>query len=268
MTEAAAPAPRIRLERDVVPHVALLTIANPPLNLVTEALLHELAATLDVLEAAEPGDVRAVVVTGEGERAFSAGSHVREFEHQRGAAGRARHELESGTARRLAELPMPTIAAIEGNALGGGLELALCCDLRVASERARLGLPEVRLAVTPGAGGTQRLPRVVGAARAKELILTGKVLTAEEAREIGLVTEVVPAGEAVTRATAIAREIAQRGPIAVRAAKRLIDTAVDTDIGTGLGHELDASDRVFASDDMLEGASAFFDKREPEYRGR
>ncbi len=163
---------------------------------------------------------------------------------------------------------MPTIAAIEGNALGGGLELALCCDLRIASERARLGLPEVRLAVTPGAGGTQRLPRVVGAARAKELILTGKVLTAAEAERIGLVHEVVPAGEAVTRATAIGEEIALRGPLAVREAKRLIDLATETDIDAGLAAELDASDRIFATDDMLEGADAFFAKRDPDYRGR
>ncbi len=248
--------------------VAQLTLVNPPLNLVTETLLRELGAALDTLAAADPGDVRAVVVTGSGERAFSAGSHVGEFEAQRGPAGRARHELESGVARRLADLPMPTIAAIEGNALGGGLELALCCDLRIASERAKLGLPEVRLAVTPGAGGTQRLPRVVGAARARELILTGKVLTAEEAERIGLVTEVVPAGEAVARATAIGEEIAQRGPIAVRAAKRLIDIATETDIETGLAAELDASDRVFASEDMREGAAAFFDKRNPEYHGR
>lgn len=248
--------------------VARLTLVNPPLNLVTEALLHELGAALDVLGAAAPDDVRAVVVTGTGERAFSAGSHVGEFQNQRGAAGRARHELESGVARRLAELPMPTIAAIEGNALGGGLELALCCDLRIASERARLGLPEVRLAVTPGAGGTQRLPRVVGAARAKELILTGRVLTAAEAERIGLVHEVVPAGEAVTRATAIGEEIALRGPIAVREAKRLIDLATEADIDAGLAGELDASDRVFATDDMLEGAASFFGKRDPEYHGR
>ena len=163
---------------------------------------------------------------------------------------------------------MPTIAAIEGNALGGGLELALCCDLRIASERARLGLPEVRLAVTPGAGGTQRLPRVVGAARAKELILTGRVLTAAEAERIGLVNEVVPAGEAVARATAIGEEIALRGPLAVREAKRLIDLATETDIDTGLAAELDASDRIFATDDMLEGADAFFAKRDPDYHGR
>jgi enoyl-CoA hydratase/carnithine racemase len=248
--------------------VARLTLDDPPLNLVTRELLEELDTALATLAAAAPGDVRAVVVTGAGERAFSAGSHVGEFEAQRGAAGRARHELESGVARRLAELPMPTIAAIEGNALGGGLELALCCDLRIAAERAHLGLPEVRLAVTPGAGGTQRLPRVVGAARARELILTGRVLTAEAALAIGLVTEVVPAGEAVARATVIGKEIAERGPLAVREAKRLIELALDADLATGLAAELDASDRVFASEDMLEGVRSFFDKRGPDYRGR
>jgi enoyl-CoA hydratase/carnithine racemase len=248
--------------------VARLTLVNPPLNLVTRELLGDLAVALDVLAAADPGDVRAVVVTGTGERAFSAGSHVGEFEAQRGPDGRARHELESGVARRLAELPMPTIAAIEGNALGGGLELALCCDLRIASEQARLGLPEVRLAVTPGAGGTQRLPRVVGAARARELILTGRVLTAAEAECIGLVSEVVPAGAAVARAMAIGEEIAMRGPLAVREAKRLIGLATEVDLEAGLAAELDASDRIFASDDMLEGARSFFAKREPDYRGR
>jgi enoyl-CoA hydratase len=255
----------VRLELGTV---AQLTIANPPLNLVTWELLADFQTALATLEAAAPGDVRAVVVTGEGERAFSAGSHVGEFEEQRGERGRERHALESGVARRLAALPMPTIAAIEGNALGGGLELALCCDLRVASERARLGLPEVRLAVTPGAGGTQRLPRVVGAARAKELILTGRVLTAAEAEGMGLVHEVVPNGEALARATAIGEEIAERGPLAVREAKRLIDLAIETDIDTGLAAEMDASARVFETEDMLEGARSFFEKRAPEYRGR
>ena len=183
----------IALELGRVTHLELV---NPPLNLVTRELLEELSAALATIAESAPGDVRAVVVSGRGERAFSAGSHVGEFEAQRGPGGRERHALESGVARRLAELPMPTIAAIEGNALGGGLELALCCDIRIASERARLGLPEVRLAVTPGAGGTQRLPRVIGPARARELILTGRVLTAAEAERIGLVNEVVPAGEA------------------------------------------------------------------------
>jgi enoyl-CoA hydratase/carnithine racemase len=251
-----------------IDRVSRVTLDHPPLNLVTRELLLELDAALATLEAADASDVRAVVVTGAGERAFSAGSHVGEFEAQRGPAGRERHELESGVARRLAELPMPTIAAIEGNALGGGLELALCCDIRIASERARFGLPEVRLAVTPGAGGTQRLPRVVGSARARELILTGRVIDATEAERIGLVHRVVPAGEAVRSAEAIAGEIAARGPLAVREAKRLLALSTEVDIGAGLAAELDASDRIFASKDMLEGARSFFEKRDPEYRGR
>jgi enoyl-CoA hydratase/carnithine racemase len=248
--------------------VAHLELVNPPLNLVTRELLAELDAALATLEAAPAGDVRVVVVTGSGDRAFSAGSDVGEFESQRGAAGRERHALEEGVARRIAELPMPTIAAIEGNALGGGLELALCCDLRIAASRARLGLPEVRLAVTPGAGGTQRLPRVVGPARAKELILTGRVIGAEEAARIGLVHEVVADGEARHRADEIAAEIAARGPLAVREAKRLIDVALDAELDVGLAAELEASVRIFETEDMLEGARAFFAKRDPDYHGR
>jgi enoyl-CoA hydratase len=248
--------------------VAHLELVNPPLNLVTRDLLEELGEALATLAATPAGDVRAVVVMGRGERAFSAGSHVGEFESQRGRAGRERHELEERVSSGLADLPMPTIAAIEGNALGGGLELALCCDIRIASSRARLGLPEVRLAVTPGSGGTQRLPRIVGPARAKELILTGRILTADEAARIGLVNEVVPAGEARARADMLAAEIAGRGPLAVREAKRLIDSAWETGLAAGLAAELDASERLFASEDMLEGARAFFEKRDPEYRGR
>jgi enoyl-CoA hydratase len=248
--------------------VAHLELVNPPLNLVTAELLAELDAALATLEAADPGDVRAVVVTGSGERAFSAGSHVGEFEATRGPGGRERLAFEARVATRLADLPMPTIAAIEGNALGGGLELALACDLRVASERARLGLPEVRLAVIPGAGGTQRLPRVVGTARARELILTGRVLSAAEALAIGLVHEVVPAGMAVERARGIGAEIAERGPLAVREAKRLVALASETDLDAGLAAELEASVRIFATDDLLEGARSFLEKRDPEYRGR
>jgi enoyl-CoA hydratase/carnithine racemase len=251
-----------------VGRVAQLELVNPPLNLVTQALLDELETALAVLTAADPGDVRAVVVSGRGDRSFSAGSHVGEFEAQRGPGGHERHAQEERVGTALATLPMPTIAAIEGNALGGGLELALACDLRIASERAKLGLPEVRLAVTPGTGGTQRLPRVVGPARAKELILTGRVLSAAEAERIGLVTEVVPAGRAVARATEIGEEIAVLGPLAVREAKRLIDLAWDRDLETGLAAELETSGRIFATDDLLEGARAFLDKRPPEYRGR
>ncbi len=246
--------------------VAHLELANPPLNLFTGELVRQLRDALRAIEAAD--DVRAVVVSGRGERAFSAGSHVGEFEDQAGEAGRERHQLDQDVWRELAELPMPTIAAIEGHCLGGGLELALCCDIRIASETARLGLPEVTLAVIPGSGGTQRLPRVVGATRAKELILTGRVLTASEAETIGLVNRVVPAGGAVAAARELGAEIGARGPVAVREAKRLIDTALDRDIGAGLAAEFEASERIFATEDMVEGARAFFEKRDPDYRGR
>jgi len=248
--------------------VATLTLDNPPLNLVSEQLLDELDAALARLEACDPGEVRAVVVTGAGERAFSAGSDVKAFESHSGAAGRPHFTREEGVFSRLALLPMPTIAAIEGNALGGGLELALACDIRVCSERASLGLPEVRLAVTPGAGGTQRLPRVIGVGRAKELTLTGRIIDAHEAERIGLVSRVMPAGGAVSAARAIGDEIAQRGPLAVREVKRLIDASVDTPLEEGIKAEVEASERVFNSEDMLEGARAFFEKRQPLYRGK
>jgi enoyl-CoA hydratase/carnithine racemase len=248
--------------------VALLELDAPPLNLVTRELLAQLDAALARLEDADPGDVRAVVVTGRGERAFSVGSNVKEFEDHRASGGRSRFELEARVAQRLAGLPMPTIAAIEGDALGGGLEIALCCDLRVASERAQLGLPEVRLAVTPSTGGTQRLPRIVGMARAKELLLTGRIITAREAERIGLVNEVVPAGEAVARARAIGEEIADRGPLAVREVKRLVDAALDQDLAAGHAAEVATSVRIFATDDLLEGARSFVEKRQPTYRGR
>jgi len=246
--------------------VARLELVNPPLNLVTRELTEQLRDALARLRAAD--EVRAVVVSGRGDRAFCAGSDIGEFEGLRGRVAEGKLLLEKLVYRQLAELPMPTIAAIEGDALGGGLELALCCDLRVASSRARLGMPEVRLAVLPGSGGTQRLPRVVGPARAKELILTGRIIDAIEALRIGLVNQVVPAGEARSVAAAVAEEIAARGPLAVREAKRLIDAALDLDLDAGLAAELDASERIFASDDMVEGANAFFAKRDPEYQGR
>jgi enoyl-CoA hydratase len=245
--------------------VALVELDNPPLNLVTAAMTERLGAALDRV-AADAG-VRAVVVTGAGERAFCAGSDVKEFERLAGRVAERKLLLEKLVYRKLAELRVPTIAAIEGDALGGGLELALCCDLRVASARARLGMPEVRLGVIPGSGGTQRLPRVVGPARAKELILVGDLLGAEAAGRIGLVNAVVPAGEALVEAKAMAEKIARRGPLAVREAKRLIDLAADVELDAGLAAELDASERVFASGDMLEGARAFFEKRPPDFKG-
>jgi enoyl-CoA hydratase len=245
--------------------VSRIELDNQPLNLVTGEMMERLDAALD--ELARDGDVRAVVVTGAGTRAFCAGSDVKEFEGLAGRVAQGKLLYEKYVYRKLAELPVPTIAAIEGDALGGGLELALCCDLRIASERARLGMPEVRLGVIPGSGGTQRLPAVVGPARAKELILVGELISAQRAEQIGLVNAVAAEGEALAAATDMAERIAQRGPAAVREAKRLIERARDLDLDAGLAAELDASDRVFAGEDMLEGARAFFAKRPPEFPG-
>ncbi|HEY6757858.1 MAG TPA: enoyl-CoA hydratase-related protein [Baekduia sp.] len=245
--------------------VARIELDNQPLNLVTGAMMERLDGVLDAL--ARDRAVRAVVLTGAGTRAFCAGSDVKEFEELAGRVAQGKLLYEKYVYRKLAELPVPTIAAIEGDALGGGLELALCCDLRIASARARLGMPEVRLGVIPGSGGTQRLPAVVGPARAKELILVGELISAERAERIGLVNAVVDEGEALAAAVDMAQRIAQRGPVAVREAKRLIERAADLDMDAGLAAELDASDRVFASDDMLEGARAFFAKRPPEFPG-
>jgi enoyl-CoA hydratase/carnithine racemase len=262
VTEARA------LVRLTLGRVALLELDDPPLNLTTGPLLEDLDVALEALELASPGDVRAVVVTGRGERAFSVGSNVKEFEAYRALGGAEPFELEARLAQRLAGLPMPTIAAIEGDALGGGLELALCCDLRVAADHVKLGLPEVRLAVTPSTGGTQRLPRIVGVGRAKELALTGRIIGAAQAEFIGLVNEVVPRGQAVARAREIGEEIAARGPLAVRAVKTLIDGALDRPLAEGHQAEIETSVRIFQTDDLLEGARSFVEKRSPEYHGR
>ncbi len=243
--------------------ITTIRLQNPPLNLVTVELTKVLDATLAGIEADR--DVRCVIVTGTGDRAFCAGSDVKEFESLRGRVGEGKLLLEKAVYRRLARVGVPTIAAIQADALGGGLELALCCDLRVADERAKLGLPEVRLGVMPGSGGTQRLPRIVGPARAKEMILLGDLLDADRALRIGLVNRVAAAGAAMDVAREMAETIASRGPIAVREAKRAIDIAGDTPLDEGFAAEMDASERIFASQDMLEGARAFFEKRPPEF---
>ncbi len=245
--------------------ITTIRLQNPPLNLVTVELTRSLDRALATIEG-DP-DVRCVVLTGTGDRAFCAGSDVKEFESLQGRVGEGKLLLEKAVYRRIARLPVPTIAAIQADALGGGLELALCCDLRVADERAKLGLPEVRLGVMPGSGGTQRLPRIVGIAKAKELILMGEIISASDALEIGLVNRVAAAGRAVDEAMKMAGTIAERGPLAVREAKQALDLAGDMPLDEGMARELDASERIFASRDMLEGAQAFFEKRPPRFTG-
>jgi enoyl-CoA hydratase len=244
---------------------AELILDNPPLNVVTTELTRQLHDAL--LAVSSSPDVRALVVYGAGQKAFCAGSDIAEFESLYGRVGEGKLLAEKAVYRELALLRVPTIAAIEGHALGGGLELAMCCDLRVASARSKLGLPELRLGVIPGSGGTQRLPRLVGAARAKQMVLLSKIVDAETALAYGLVTAVVADGEAVAEARKLAAELAQRAPVAISAVKQLIDTAADVSLDCGLAAELDASERVFSTQDMLEGARAFLTKRSPVFRG-
>ncbi len=253
----------VAVELDVITTIRLV---NPPLNLISAEVTAAMQEALARVES-DP-QIRAVVLCGSGDRAFCAGSDVKEFPSLRGRVGEGKLIAENAMYDRLAALPMPTVAAIDGDALGGGLELALCCDLRVAARTARLGMPEARLGVIPGSGGTQRLPRLIGLARAKELILLGELIDAETALGFGLVNRVVATGEAEDAALALAQMLADRGPVALREAKRLLDSTLDGSLREGQAVELAASERVFASDDMLEGAGAFFEKRAAEFEGK
>jgi len=246
--------------------ITTVRLNNPPLNLVSKEVTVALSEALTLV--AGDDQVRAVVVAGSGNRAFCAGSDVKEFPSLRGRVGEGKLIAENAAYDQLAELSVPTLAAIEGDALGGGLELALCCDLRVVSETARLGLPEVRLGVMPGSGGTQRLPRLIGLARAKEMILLGEIIDAATALDFGLVNRVARPGRAEAVARDLAETLASRGPVAVREAKAVLNATLEESLEAGQARELEASEQVFASDDMLEGNRAFLEKRSPEFRNR
>jgi enoyl-CoA hydratase len=256
-------APRILLERD--DSIVALTLNRPDkLNAIDGAMLDALEEVLDRLEADR--DYRAVILTGAG-RAFSAGADIKEW------TALAPQEFGPGWGLRghrlfdrLAALSPPVIAAINGIAFGGGLELALCADIRIAAEGARLGLPEVTIAALPGWGGTQRLPRLIGPGRAKQMILTGQPIEAARAEAFGLVSEVVPAEALIARARELARQIAANAPLAVRAAKRLVDAALPASPAATL--EVPASMAVGAAEDAREGRQSFLERRPPAYRGR
>jgi len=236
-----------------------------PINLVTRTMLRALNRALG--EVAARDDIRCVVVHGGDARAFCAGSDIREFEDLRDDASERKILFEDMVLRRLAQLPMPTIAAIDGPALGGGLEIALACDLRVCRSGVALGLPESRLGGLAG-NGAARLTRLVGPGRAKELLFTGDTITAEQALAWGLVNRVVDAGSARDAARAMATAIAERGPLSNRLAKKLVDAAQDVALDAVLSMSTVAQQQIFDSDDLHEGASAFFAKRAPRFAGR
>jgi enoyl-CoA hydratase len=247
--------------------VALVTIDNPPMNALSAGLLDELEAEIEALDA--DSDVRAIVLRGAGERAFVAGADIKEFPALRESA------TEGGSARGIQRLghrmdaaATPFVAAIHGYCLGGGLELAMCCDVRVCADNATLGQPEIQLGLIPGGGGTQRLPRLVGQGRAMFLNLTGDFVDAETAYAWGLVERVVPAAELDDAAVAIADRIASRSPHAVAVLRELARTTRDLPLGEGLRREADGFVRCLRSEDGAEGVAAFIEKRQPTFTGR
>jgi enoyl-CoA hydratase/carnithine racemase len=250
--------------------VAVVTIDHPPVNALSAPLLEELEAELDRLDADD--DVRAIVLVGAGERAFVAGADISEFPSLRAAAEVAH---ESGSARGIQKLGhrmdaarTPFIAAIHGFCLGGGLELAMCCDIRIVSEDAQLGQPEIKLGLIPGGGGTQRLPRLVGIGRAQYLNMTGDFIDARMAYDWGLVEKVVPREELRQAALDIARTIASRSPVSVAILRELARTTRDLPLEEGLRREADGFRRCLESEDGAEGVAAFLEKREPQFTGR
>jgi enoyl-CoA hydratase/carnithine racemase len=250
---------------DVVDGVATILLQRPPMNALCLQLQREIKAASE--EVSARADVGAVIVYG-GPKVFAAGADIKEM------ADMSYQDMlhaslglqDAFTA--VARIPQPTIAAVTGYALGGGCELALCCDLRIAAEDARLGQPEINLGIIPGAGGTQRLPRLVGVSRAKDLVFTGRHVDAQEALSIGLVNRVVPADEVYASAQELAARLAAGPALALRAAKTAIDVGVETDLATGLAMERAQFSALFATEDQKLGMAAFVEKRRAEFTGR
>jgi enoyl-CoA hydratase/carnithine racemase len=234
--------------------VATLRLNRPPMNALSQALLGQIAAA--ALDFAADESIKAVVVLG-GEKAFAAGADIAEFGDQTSArrVGRAFRCAFDG----LATIPRPVIAAVNGYALGGGLELAMSCDLRVASDKARLGQPEILLGIIPGAGGTQRLTRLVGPAKAKELVWSGRQVRSDEALAMGLVDRVAPADELEAQALAWAAELASGAVVAMGLAKRAIDDGLDGSLARGLDVEAEAFVEAFATEDARTGVASFLE---------
>ena len=245
--------------------VAELGLANGPLNLVTRELLRALNRALG--EIAARSDIRCLILHGGEGRAFCAGSDIKEFAEIKADASERKILFEDMVLRRLAQMPMPTIAAIDGPALGGGLEIALACDLRVCRPDVALGLTESRLGGLAG-NGSVRLARLIGPSRTKELLFTGETISGEQAMAGGIVKRLPRDGTALQAARELAATIVSRGPVSTRLAKKLVDGALDMPLDAALSLSTVAQQQIFESDDLHEGVDAFFGKRPPRFSGR
>jgi len=247
--------------------VVTITLNRPEVhNAMNEQMRQELTRCFGDLAASDAA--RVVVVTGAGERAFSAGADIREFVAPQVPVRFRESRKRVDFRQAMDRCPQPIIAAIRGYALGGGLELALACDIRLASEDAQLGLTEVNLAIIPGGGGTQRLPRLVGRGRALEMILTGARIDAREAWRIGLVERVVPATDVLAAARELARALAEKAPVALRYAKEAVVKGLELPLADGLRLENDLATLLRTTEDRVEGAKAFLEKRKPRFTGK
>ncbi len=247
--------------------VAVVTVNRPEaLNSLDHATNEALLAVAGELAADD--SVNAVVLTGGGDKSFVAGADIVAMKDLSPEAARRWGALGQAVMDAVETAPQPWIAAVNGFALGGGCELALACDIRLAAANAKFGQPEINLGITPGFGGTQRLPRSVGQGWAKYLILSGRIIRAEEALRIGLVQAVFPREELMAEAMKLAGELAAKSPLAMRYCKAAVGAAADTDIATGQGIERDLFALAFATEDQAEGMTAFLQKRAPQFRGR
>lgn len=241
--------------------IGFITIDSPPVNALEKQVLDDLDKVLDNI----PHDVDVIILTGAGGRAFVAGADIKDFPELTKETGIALVKKGQRIFQKLADLEQPVIAAIDGFALGGGLELALACDIRIASKRSQIGLPEVSLGIFPGYGGTQRLARLIGAGKAKQLIFSGEPVSAEEAWRIGIIEEITE-GEPHEAARALAETIAKRGPLAVRKAKQAINEGLNLTVEEGIEIEANLFGEICETEDKNEGVAAFFAKRKPNFK--
>ncbi|GAB1642711.1 enoyl-CoA hydratase/isomerase family protein [Krasilnikovia sp. MM14-A1259] len=245
--------------------IGTIRLERPPMNALNTQVQEELRVAAQAAE--QDTDVRAVIVYG-GEKVFAAGADITEFTTTTYQEMTVRAAALSSAFDAVARIPKPVVAAITGYALGGGCELALACDWRVVADDAKLGQPEIRLGLIPGAGGTQRLARLVGPARAKDLIFSGRMVDADEALRIGLADRVAPAGEVYATAVELVRPYLNGPALALRAAKLAVDGGLSMDLAAGLAWESQLFAGLFATDDRVEGTTAFVQKRKPKFTGR
>ena len=247
--------------------IGIVTINRPAaLNALSTEVYSELHELFQEIE--DDQDVRVVIITGSGEKAFVAGADIADMKPRDTVQVRSFAATGRSAADRIYSLSKPVIAAVNGYALGGGLELAMCCDLVIAAENARFGQPEINLAIIPGGGGTQRLPRLVGMTRAKELIYTGDMIDANTALAWGLVNKVVPAENLMAEARELARKLLSKSSIALARAKKAITTGVNMDLASGIDLEEQCFALCFGTEDQKEGMGAFLEKRKPQFKGK